>query len=262
LAEQGVFEKRSLAQVPETRNATGMFSRAQLEGLETIYLAGGEPLIMPEVLDLMGALPETCRLSVNTNLSRLPGKFLKLIPRFKKFTLICSCDGVDEGFEMMRYPIKFQKFQENLFYVLREFPKVDVVLTSTFSALNIGEVENIFDFIESTSKEHRFLRADLHILSAPSHLGMGVLTAVARRGHRENLMRLKETRRGFLEERGLEIFLDTLIITLERATASPEIRQKARAYVDWMRRRRPIAETYFRKTGIGKALEAELFSIG
>ena len=82
-----------------------------------VYLAGGEPLLMKENLELL----ELCKqhnpavnLRINTNLSKVDTKIFDLICGFKNVHWTVSVETMAEEFEYIRYGGSWQDFLENL----------------------------------------------------------------------------------------------------------------------------------------------------
>jgi pyruvate-formate lyase-activating enzyme len=85
--------------------------------LKHVYLAGGEPLLMKENLELLELLKQTnpdVNLRVNTNLSNVDTKIFKAICEFKNVHWIISIDEIEEEYEYVRFGSKWQNFLNNL----------------------------------------------------------------------------------------------------------------------------------------------------
>ena len=85
--------------------------------LKHVYLAGGEPLLMKENLELLELLKQynpTVNLRVNTNISRVDTKIFKNICEFKNVHWTISVDEVEDEYEYVRYGSKWQEFLDNL----------------------------------------------------------------------------------------------------------------------------------------------------
>ena len=85
--------------------------------LKHVYLAGGEPLLMKENLELLNLLKQTnpdVNLRINTNLSKVDTNIFKAICEFKNVHWIISVDEIEEEYEYVRYGSKWQDFLDNL----------------------------------------------------------------------------------------------------------------------------------------------------
>jgi len=85
--------------------------------LKHVYLAGGEPLLMKENLELLNILQEKnplVNIRVNTNLSKTGTRVFEKICEFKNVQWIISLDEIEEEFEYIRYGGVWQDFLDNL----------------------------------------------------------------------------------------------------------------------------------------------------
>ena len=85
--------------------------------LKHVYMAGGEPLLMKENLELLELLqrvnPEV-KLRINTNLSKTDTKVFDRICEFKNVHWTVSVETIEDEFEYIRYGGKWSDFLDNL----------------------------------------------------------------------------------------------------------------------------------------------------
>lgn len=82
-----------------------------------IYLAGGEPFLVSEFIDLLqkiSLLDEQPFITINTNLTIQNEDIAIICQKLKKLTLNVSVDGYGKTMEYNRYPLKWDKFIKNL----------------------------------------------------------------------------------------------------------------------------------------------------
>lgn len=85
--------------------------------LKHVYLAGGEPLLMKENLELLALLKKTnpnVNLRVNTNLSKTDTQVFDQICEFANVHWIVSVETVSDEFEYIRYGGSWSDFLKNL----------------------------------------------------------------------------------------------------------------------------------------------------
>jgi len=85
--------------------------------LKHVYLAGGEPLLMKENLELLSILKTVnpdINLRINTNLSKVDTQVFDRVCEFKNVHWIVSIDSIEEEFEYIRYGGRWQDFLDNL----------------------------------------------------------------------------------------------------------------------------------------------------
>lgn len=92
-----------------------IFNRAK--DLKHVYMAGGEPLLMKENLELLDLLAEVnpnVNLRINTNLSKVDTRIFDRICGFKNVHWTISVESTDKEFEYIRYGGSWQDFLNNL----------------------------------------------------------------------------------------------------------------------------------------------------
>jgi MoaA/NifB/PqqE/SkfB family radical SAM enzyme len=85
--------------------------------LRHVYMAGGEPLLMKQNLELLELLLEKnplVNLRINTNLSRTDTKVFERICEFKNVHWTVSVESMDKQFEYIRYGGSWSDFLTNL----------------------------------------------------------------------------------------------------------------------------------------------------
>lgn len=88
--------------------------------LRHVYLAGGEPLLMKENLELLKKLNPDVNLRINTNLSKTDTKVFDTICSFKNVHWTVSVETMAEEFEYIRYGGRWADFLDNL-NTIRQF---------------------------------------------------------------------------------------------------------------------------------------------
>ena len=89
----------------------------QAHRLRHVYLAGGEPLLMRENLELLDRLDPEVTIRVNTNLSRTDTQVFERICKFKNVHWTVSVESMADEFEYIRFGGCWQDFVTNLKYI-------------------------------------------------------------------------------------------------------------------------------------------------
>jgi sulfatase maturation enzyme AslB (radical SAM superfamily) len=82
--------------------------------LKHVYLAGGEPLLMKENLELLSELNPDVNLRINTNLSKVDTGVFDAVCQFRNVHWTVSVETIEEEFEYIRFGGKWQDFLDNL----------------------------------------------------------------------------------------------------------------------------------------------------
>lgn len=87
------------------------------KNLKHVYMAGGEPLLMKENLELLELLADvnpTVNLRINTNLSKVDTKIFDQICNFPNVHWTISVESIGNEFEYIRYGGSWSDFLDNL----------------------------------------------------------------------------------------------------------------------------------------------------
>jgi MoaA/NifB/PqqE/SkfB family radical SAM enzyme len=82
--------------------------------LKNVYLAGGEPLLMKENVELLDRLDPSCEVRINTNLTNLKSPVYERASKFRNVHWTVSVETMGAEFEYIRYGAKWDTFIENL----------------------------------------------------------------------------------------------------------------------------------------------------
>lgn len=162
----------------------------QLQSLNRIYFAGGEPLLSREHQTFLKFLVDSGHsqhiyLEYNTNLSILPQSVLDLWSRFERIGVGVSMDGMGNYLEYLRYPIKFSTLFANLQKLEKSELPLQGWLSCTVSWLNISHLPDFmiwkqnqnFEKVKSNYKKAPF---SAHLAHTPIHLNLRSLPLEAK----------------------------------------------------------------------------------
>ena len=118
-------------------------------GLSTLFLTGGEPMLMKRYYDLLDHLiangrNETIELKIYTNCSVYNPIFVDKLLKFKNLTLVLSIDAIGKTAEYQRYGTDWQTVRSNVFKFL-ELP-IRLSVHSTITAYSILDISSLADF--------------------------------------------------------------------------------------------------------------------
>ena len=119
-------------------------------GLKHVYLAGGEPLLMRENLELLELLKQKnpgVNLRINTNLSKVDTKIFDLICEFENVHWIISVESMDHEFEYIRYGGSWRDFVGNLTVIRNLQHKISFNMLHFL--LNYRSIFHCIDFLRS-----------------------------------------------------------------------------------------------------------------
>jgi len=131
-----------------------------------IYLAGGEPFIIDEFIELISKIADLNtqpELVINTNLTTLTPELQSILIRVKNLTLTVSIDSFGSVNEYHRWPLTWNKLMNNL-KCARENLNCTILMNSVIDAVTIINAAKLVDI------EHLVDQWNLSILHNPSAL--------------------------------------------------------------------------------------------
>ena len=117
--------------------------------LKHVYLAGGEPLLMKENLELLEILQEKnpeVNIRVNTNLSKTGTRVFDKIMEFKNVHWTVSLDTIEDQFDYIRYGGVWSDFNENLLRLTDRGHKVS--FNMLWYAMNFRSIFDTVDYLK------------------------------------------------------------------------------------------------------------------
>lgn len=136
------------------------------ERIAHLDINGGEPTYSKNYRKILNDLPPNLEtLRVNTNCSTVLTELSDISARGIEVTVTVSCDGIGKVHELMRWPITWQQFYDNLM-IYRTMP-VKLNLWTTVSVLNVDDLPNIQAFARDHGIDHSWA-----YLKAPKELSL------------------------------------------------------------------------------------------
>ena len=116
---------------------------------------GGEPSYSKHYKTILRDLPPNLQtLRLNTNCSTVLTQLVEVVKKGIEVTVTVSCDGIGQMHELMRWPITWQQFYQNLM-IYKSMP-VKLNLWTTVSALNVDDLPNIQAFAREHGIDHSY----------------------------------------------------------------------------------------------------------
>lgn len=126
-----------------------------LDRVVHLDISGGEPSHSKNYKHILANLPENIRsIRLNTNCSTVLEELLPLCKRGVQVTVTVSLDGIGAVHDLVRWPIKWDKFYANL----QRYMAMPIKLNTwtTVSVLNVDDLPNILAFVQEHKLDHSY----------------------------------------------------------------------------------------------------------
>jgi organic radical activating enzyme len=177
--------------------------------LKHIYLAGGEPLLMKENLELLEFLLKEnneINIRINTNLSKVDTRIFEKLCSFKNVHWIVSVESIEAEYEYIRYGGRWQDFVDNLLVLKNLDHKIS--FNMLHFALNSMSIFGCIDYLAKFGfHPNSFIAGPL---TGPQVLNIRQLPSEMLNFTREELKTRINKKPGFLLENGLQNLLNYL----------------------------------------------------
>tara|TARA_R100001480_G_scaffold154015_2_gene158209 strand:- start:1932 stop:3101 length:1170 start_codon:yes stop_codon:yes gene_type:complete len=134
----------------EARDEVKQFVFENIENLENVYLAGGEPMLMKENFEFLKLLKEKnpeCTVRVNTNLSTTQTGIFELLCDFENVHWTVSIEAIEKEYEYIRHLGKWSDFTKNLDVLTTLKHKISFNMLHFI--LNYKSIHDCVDFLQS-----------------------------------------------------------------------------------------------------------------
>ena len=136
-------------------NNLDRFWQLPQEKIIHLDINGGEPAYSKNYKTLLKNLPPNLKtLRLNTNCSTVLTELFDIVQQGVEVTVTVSCDGIGAVHELVRWPILWKEFYNNLM-VYKTMP-VLLNLWTTVSVLNVDDLPNIQAFAKQHKIDHSY----------------------------------------------------------------------------------------------------------
>ncbi len=134
---------------------TNRFWKLPIERIVHLDINGGEPSASKNYREVLKNLPPNVKsVRVNTNCSNIIPEINELSEKGIHITVTVSLDGIGSVHDYVRWPIKWDKFYDNL--MIYKSMNVELNTWTTVSALNISDFTNILKFVNENKINHSY----------------------------------------------------------------------------------------------------------
>ena len=199
---------------PKTPKSFGFTQLVDFKTAKKIYVAGGEPSLLPEFRKFLTLAIEHKRTDIeirmNTNATNFNKEYRKLLSQFTNLNIVFSIDGYDQINKYIRWPADWNTIIENI-HGLREITPY-ISFNVTVGVWNISNLSKLIFFLE---KEFPGVYILLNQIMQPPSL---MLTAFADREIAIADLDLLKQSRSYNSDLSFRSKVDFFINTMKSAT--------------------------------------------
>jgi hypothetical protein len=207
----------------------------RLLSAKKIYLAGGEPFLIPrfkELLALVGSQDTQPEIVINTNLTVVNDDIKHTLSKIKKLSLIISVDAWGKANEYHRWPMTWTKFLQNFEWAttLDCFLQFNTVVDA-ITVLNCHELQQLENQIQNWTLIELVRPPALHLNNLPDQFKSQA---------QENFLQLKNSR--FYQQ---NLTFRTVIDSIITSLPTPGDPDALREYITTIDQRRGIDHSQY-----------------
>jgi sulfatase maturation enzyme AslB (radical SAM superfamily) len=123
----------------ESKNNLLDYVLNNIESLTSIYMAGGEPLLMKEneiLIEELAKRNPQCRILINTNLTNVNTKLYQSLVSLSDVEWLVSFEDMEHRYEYIRYPGNWEQFKSNLLSLLKSVGPQKISFNMVYCNLN------------------------------------------------------------------------------------------------------------------------------
>lgn len=154
----------------------------QLKKMTGLSLGGGEPSLSKKNLELLDRLlavgNDTLSISLNSNGTLPQSPFFKKLNSFKSVYITFSVDGEGETYNLIRYPMRWEKLNKNLEKFLDEYTHFQFSIIFSINCLNATNTPEFLSWWINFNErfEGRLQAFELNEVYYPRFLAMNLIT--------------------------------------------------------------------------------------
>lgn len=181
-----------ISQMPDWSKLDGFWDEADalLPHLETLSIAGGEPMLLQNVTRFLNRAVETghskhMKVFLASNFTHFKDDFFDIAGQFELFEFIASVDGFGATQEYIRFPSQWPVIAENFKKAKAKMVpnRLKALTNVTLQILNVMTITELLDWIDELEIDEPHFHQHpyfLNILSHPSYLAIQNLPPKAR----------------------------------------------------------------------------------
>lgn len=147
---------RELEKVGTFDNSVVDYIKENIKDLELLKFTGGEPFLSKEVLEILTLVSEIkpeVEIKITSNGTVITKDFYPILEKMKKTSIKFSIDAVDNLYNYIRFPSKWDQFQERIKNSMTNLPSVKFNVNCLITCMNLEQLPKIRDWFKTLQEE-------------------------------------------------------------------------------------------------------------
>ena len=115
-----------------------------------VNFSGGEPLLTNQIVDILDAIPVTCFVEINTNLTKLSDDQIDALKKFNKVRVSISLDGIESHHEYVRYESRWADIESNFLKLIKlNLPNIEVAFSYVLQHTSVYTFPKFWNYFKA-----------------------------------------------------------------------------------------------------------------
>lgn len=128
------------------------YIKNNIEDLELLKFTGGEPFLSKEVLEILKMVSEikpNVEIKITTNGTVITKDFYPILKRMKKTSIKFSIDAVEDVYDYLRFPSKWNQFQKRIENNMINLPNVSFNVNTLVTNMSLEQIPKIANWFQN-----------------------------------------------------------------------------------------------------------------
>jgi sulfatase maturation enzyme AslB (radical SAM superfamily) len=147
-----------------------------LPDLCSVSFIGGEFFLVDNNIKILEKIKQRkLTATITTNATVMNQPMIDILKEINDVEIRISVDGVEDGFEFIRYPANWNTWQNNVNYLRQQLPHADICCSAVFQLLNCQQIHELYEWANRSK-----ITLAHQMLSQPHSLRFSVLDSTER----------------------------------------------------------------------------------
>jgi len=131
-----------------------------INNIEQLKFTGGEPFLIPKVLEILKKVSEIkpeVDIKITSNGTVITKDFYPVLDKLDNVKIKLSIDAIDELYDYIRFPSKWDQFQKRIENTFQSLPKVSFNINCLITSMNLEQIPKIIKWFKNIQNKNHNL---------------------------------------------------------------------------------------------------------